>query len=112
MKPPNAAPAFFVLVFLLTAILVFPQRPTEGLASFNEPPSRLRGVIEKYNQDHGSLNRLYTAETSANRAARMKRLYSDHLGLLKGLRFDGLNHDEQVDYILFNNYLQHELKEL
>src|SRR3990170_1068681 len=104
----------FCLCFGLSLIssLVSAQSPKDDLATYNEPPSRLRGVIEKYNQDYGSLSRLYTAETSTNRAARLKRLYSEHLALINGLRFDGLNHDEQVDYILFRNYLQHELKEL
>ncbi len=89
----------------------FSQRTDDQLSVYNEPPSRLRGVIEKYSQDYGGINRFYTAETSANRAARLKSLYSDHLTLINGLSFDGLNHDEQVDYILFRNYLQHELKE-
>ncbi|MGB7209750.1 MAG: DUF885 family protein, partial [Pyrinomonadaceae bacterium] len=69
-------------------------------------------VIEKYNQDYGSINRFYTAETSANRTARLKQLYSDNLALVESLNFNALNHDEQIDHVLFRNYLQHELKEL
>jgi hypothetical protein len=79
---------------------------------YNEPPSRLRGVIEKFSADYGSLNRFYTASTSANRAARLKQFYSDRLAFLNRQNFDSLNHDEQVDYLLFQNYLRHEVKEL
>jgi uncharacterized protein (DUF885 family) len=112
MKHPKVAP---VLLFLLTYLIFSPaysQPQADDLSRYNEPPSRLRGVIEKYNQDYGSINRFYTAETSANRTARLKQLYSDNLAVLAGLNFDSLNHDEQIDHILFRNYLQHELKEL
>lgn len=96
---------------VLFSNFVFAQSSNE-LVAFNDPPSQLRGLIEKYNQDYGSINRFYTAETSASRGTRLTRLYSDHLTLVKSLNFDGLNHDEQIDYVLFKNYLQHELKEL
>ena len=102
----------FAIAFYLGALVTsFAQRPSEELSPYNDSPSRLRGVIEKYNQDYGSINRFYTAETSANRAARLNQLYSNHLTLINGLDFDRLNDDEQIDYVLFKNYLQHELKE-
>jgi uncharacterized protein (DUF885 family) len=84
----------------------------DGLAAYNDPPSRLRGAIEKFGEDEGSINRFYTASTSANRFARFRQLYSDYLGLLESLNFDSLNSDEQVDYLLFRNHLDHERKEL
>jgi uncharacterized protein (DUF885 family) len=85
---------------------------TDELAAYNEPPSRLRGVIEKYGEDYGSINRFYTAFTSANRAARLRQLYSDYQALLGRLNYAALNSDEQIDYVLFRNYLDHEQKEL
>lgn len=80
-------------------------------ADYNDPPSRLNGVIERYQEDYGILNRYYSASTSPNRSARLKQLYSDELTLLAKLDFDKLNHDEQIDYLLFKNYLEHEIKE-
>lgn len=100
-----------LVVVQLVFVSVTAQRSDE-LSAYNEPPSRLRGVIEKYREDHGSLNRFYTAQTSSNRVARFRALYRDHLALLERLNFDSLNHDEQVDYVLFRNYLHHEQKEL
>ena len=100
-----------LLIALFGVQFVFPQR-TDELAPYNDPPSRFRGVIEKFNEDYGVLNRFYSASTSPNRATRFKQLYGDELGLLTGLNFDTLNHDEKVDYLLFKNYLDHELKEL
>lgn len=92
--------------------LAIAQTRNDDLVSFNESPSRLRGIIEKYEEDYGSLNRFYTAFTSANRANRLRELYREYLTALDRQNFDSLNHDEQVDHLLFRNYLDHELKEL
>ena len=100
-----------VALVLSTVSLISGQRADE-LSAYNEPPSRLRGVIEKYGEDYGSINRFYTAQTSTIRAARFRQLYSDYLGVLGRVNFDSLNADEQVDYVLFRNYLEHEEKEL
>jgi uncharacterized protein (DUF885 family) len=82
-----------------------------AVAQSDESPSRLRTIIERFEQDSGALNRLYSAGTSANRSARMRALFAEYLGELGRQNFDALNHDEQVDYILFRNYLDHEQKE-
>ncbi len=105
----RAISLFFVLSIIIQS--AFAQGAKDELAAYNDPPSRLRGVIEKYDDDVGFLNRFYSAQTSPKRAARFKQIYSDELALLAGLNFDALNHDEQVDYILFKNYLDHEIKE-
>ncbi|HEY0458108.1 MAG TPA: DUF885 family protein [Pyrinomonadaceae bacterium] len=84
----------------------------DELDAYNEPPSRLRGVIEKFSADAGSLERFYTARESANRRTRFRALYTDWLSVLSKQNFDALNTDERVDYLLFKNYLNHELKEL
>ncbi|CAN5275830.1 DUF885 family protein [soil metagenome] len=84
----------------------------DQLDQYNEPPSRIRGMIEKFGQDQGILNRYYSAQTSPNRFARFRQFFSESLGSLRGLNFGALNHDEQIDYILFKNHLEHELSEL
>ena len=76
-----------------------------------ERASRYRGVIERFGADYGILDRFYSAPTSANRSGRLRELYADGLAGLRGVNFDALNHDEQVDHILFKNYLEHETKE-
>ena len=96
-----------VLVALVLCLAV-----SQGFGQAEESPSRLRGVIERFEQDSGALNRFYSATTSPNRAVRMKALNGEYLAELSRLNFDSLNHDEQVDYILFRNYLDHEQKEL
>src|SRR5205085_9568225 len=94
-----------VLLIAACLQLIASGQISADLANYNDPPSRLRGVIEKYQEDYGFLNRFYTAPTSPNRSARFKQLYNDQLALLSKLDFDRLNHDEQIDYLLFKNYL-------
>lgn len=100
-----------IILLLLFVANIFAQT-VEDLNNYNESPSRFRGVIEKFSEDYGSLNRFYTAQTSPNRAARFREFYEGWLALLNRQNFDSLNHDEQVDYLLFKNYLTHEIKEL
>ncbi len=101
---------------LITLTLIFATnlfaQPQDELANYNEPTSRLRGVIEKFGEDVRLLSRFYTAETSPNRAVRFRALYSDWQALLERQDFAKLNHDEQIDYLLFQNYLRHEQSEL
>ncbi|HYJ91493.1 MAG TPA: DUF885 family protein [Pyrinomonadaceae bacterium] len=103
--------ATILLIAVVFCLPVSTTAQSPDLLAYNDPPSRLRGVIEKYQEDYSFLNRFYSAPTSPNRLARFKQLYNDELTILAGLDFDKLNHDEQVDYILFKNYLDHEIKE-
>ncbi len=99
-----------LILFLLLSSVVFAQN--SELDSYNESPSRFRGVIEKFNEDRAILDRFYTAETSPNREARFRKLYDDWLALLGRQDFDKLNAAEQIDYIIFKNHLNHERDEL
>lgn len=83
-----------------------------GQLPVTETPSRLRQVIENYDQDRGAFSRWFTAETSAARRERFRKLYSDRLNELLRMDFARLEHHEQVDYILFQNHLRRELAEL
>ena len=102
-------------VFLLLGLLYLTGLPataqTRPTAS-PENPSRLRATIERFSQDVGAFNRLYSAETSPNRLERFALLYSDYLSALAELNFESLNHDEQVDYLLLANHLRRERREI
>ncbi|MEP6850335.1 MAG: DUF885 family protein [Acidobacteriota bacterium] len=102
---------FCVLVISLFFVHLNAAQAPVDLSPYNDPPSRMRGVIGKFDEDYGILNRFYSAGASPNRSARFSQFYSDELAVLSGLKFDTLNHDEQVDYILFKNYIEHEAKE-
>ena len=103
----KAAVLFIVVVFLMQTLVA--QSPDPSV--YNDPPSRVRGMIERFDADFGILDRYYSAPMSANRSARLRALYEERLGELNALEYDKLNHDEQIDVILFRTYLEHEVKE-
>jgi uncharacterized protein (DUF885 family) len=78
----------------------------------NAPQSELRGMIERYAVDRGTLNRSYSLDMSPSRAARLKQFYNDWLGAIGKLNFESLSQSGQVDYVLFKNHLNHELLQL
>jgi uncharacterized protein (DUF885 family) len=78
----------------------------------HSPQNELRSLIERYTVDRGGLNRSYNVDMSASREARLKQFYSEWLGELRRVNFDGLSHSGQVDYLLFKNHLDHELLQL
>lgn len=75
-------------------------------------PSEMRSVIERYASDRGSLVRFFSVDVSPVRQARMKQFYIDWLSALAKLDFDSMSQDGKVDYVLFKNYIDHELRQL
>ena len=114
MKRLKTLAAFFCLFVFIFNSFAFVARAqaASDLTIDNESPSRLRGAIENFQQDYGSLNRFYSAPTSPRRAARLRELYADRLAFLDRQNYDALNQNEQIDFVLFQNYLRHEIKEL
>ncbi len=95
-------------VFFIVSLSLISHAQTTDV----EAPSRLRQVIENYDQDRGAFGRWYSAETSPVRRDRFKRLFEQRLADLARLDFDKLEHHEKVDYLLFQNHLRRELQEL
>ena len=71
-----------------------------------------RDLIERYVQDRRALERLYNIDFSANRTARLTRLYDDNLAELDRMNFDALDQAGRIDWLLFRNHLQFEKREL
>jgi uncharacterized protein (DUF885 family) len=111
MKQSKTVIALFCIFTFTIGSLAPTKAQTDDLSVYNAPPSRLRGAIENFSEDYGILNRFYSAQTSSNRRARLKQLNADWLALLNKQNFNALNHDEQIDYLLFKNYLEHEQRE-
>ncbi|HEV7398024.1 MAG TPA: DUF885 family protein [Pyrinomonadaceae bacterium] len=108
---------FLIAAMLVTAfpVLLHAQASPGASHSTNDlqpPPSELRGLIERYTTDRGSLFRSYPVSLSPTRQARFRQLYSEWLALLQKMDFDSLSPDDKVDYILFRNHLEHELRQL
>lgn len=122
MRPARA----FVVVPLLCCFLVqIPAqtntrtnggaRPKPAAADGNgarAPVSEMRSAIERYSVDRGSLARSYPVAVSQGRRDRFKKFYTDWLKSLESLDFDSMSQDGKIDYILFKNHLEYELRQL
>ncbi len=100
--------------YAATSILILSllSGPLFAQAAFVESPSRLREVIEHYEQDRGAYNRFYSAFTSPRRSAKFREVYQQRLAALSRMDFAKLEHHEKVDYLLFKNHLEKELRDL
>jgi uncharacterized protein (DUF885 family) len=72
----------------------------------------MRGAIERYTVDRGSLQRSYPVAVSRARRERFKKFYDEWLASLQGLDFDSMSEDGKIDYLLFKNHLEYELRQL
>ncbi len=76
------------------------------------PVSEMRSAIERYSVDRGSLARSYPVAGSRNRRERFKKFYNEWLTTLQGQEFDAMSQDGKIDYILFKNHLEYELRQI
>ena len=79
---------------------------------FDTYPSELQPSIQRFESDLRSIERRYTLEVSPSRNARLKEFYSGWLELLGSWEFEKLSLEGKVDYVLFRNQLQYELRSL
>ncbi|MBI1904239.1 MAG: DUF885 family protein [Planctomycetia bacterium] len=116
-----------LFISLAIAILFTTNREHSGLAAPQAPAaapnsnaldlsdlngaSELRGVIERFDADRGSVRRSLGA-ASPRRDARMTEFHQQWLDKLEKLEFDKLSHDGKVDYLLLKSYLERELRQL
>jgi hypothetical protein len=85
-----------------------PLNASENSASESE----MRPIIEYYVVDRGSLQRSYPVASSPARRERFRKFYGDALDRIKVLNFDSMSQGGKVDYLLFRNHLEHELRQL
>ena len=81
-------------------------------SDLNAPESEMRPVIEYYLVDRGSLVRSFPVASSTARRERFRRFYGDALERIQKLNFDSMSQEGKVDYLLFRNHLEHELRQL
>jgi dipeptidyl aminopeptidase/acylaminoacyl peptidase/uncharacterized protein (DUF885 family) len=82
------------------------------LAELNSDRSELRGAIERYESDRGSLLRSAPAQGSPHRDERIHDFTAQWLDQLGSVDFDRLSQDSKVDYLLLRNHLAHELRQV
>ena len=72
----------------------------------------MRSAIERYTVDRGSLTRSYPVAISGSRRERFRKFYNEWLASLQSLNFDSMSQDGKIDYLLFKNHLEYELRQL
>jgi uncharacterized protein (DUF885 family) len=75
------------------------------------PESEMRAIIERYTVDRGSLARSYPVLRSSARRNRFRQFYTNWLEAIRKLDFDSLSQTGKVDYLLFKNHLEYELRQ-
>jgi uncharacterized protein (DUF885 family) len=112
---------FILITFAASTFFPFASRAQTNSDARNDrydvtelkpPESEMRGAIERYTTDRASLTRSYPVSTSPARLARFKEFYNEWLAALQRMQFDSLSQDDKVDYLLFKNHLDHELRQL
>ncbi|MCA1576841.1 MAG: DUF885 domain-containing protein [Acidobacteria bacterium] len=106
-------PRVLVIVLLVCSVLI--QVPAQNGSRTKVKPenvSEMRASIERYTADRGNLTRSYPVAISATRRARFTKFYEDQLASLKTVDFDSLSQDGKIDYLLFKNHLEYELRQL
>src|SRR5690349_9465181 len=83
-----------------------------GFAQTAAPVSEMRAAIERYTADRGSLTRSYPVTFSPARRTRFKQFFEEWLASLKSVDFDSMSQDGKIDYLLFKNHLEYELRQL
>src|SRR5262245_44248462 len=99
-----------VVPLLLCLILQVPAQ--NGAKTPKEPVSEMRAAIERYTVDRGSLQRSFPVAVSRARRERFRKFYTEWLNSLPGVDFDAMSEDGKIDYILFKNHLEYELRQL
>ena len=89
-----------------------PNGETPSKTELKSSDSEMRPQIERYTVDRGSLTRAFPVPMSPSRRDRFKQFYSDWLASLTKVDFDHMSEDGQIDYILFKNHLEYELRQL
>jgi uncharacterized protein (DUF885 family) len=74
--------------------------------------SEMRATIERYSADRAIQNRSAPIDYSPANSARMKQFYGEWLASLDRLDFDSMSQDGRIDYLLFRNQLNYELRQV
>jgi uncharacterized protein (DUF885 family) len=74
--------------------------------------SEMRASIERYSSDRAIQNRSAPIDFSTAHTARMKQFYADWLASLDRVNFEAMSQDGRIDYLLFRNQLEYELRQL
>src|SRR5256885_9367814 len=97
---------------LIASSFLWAAPPPATTADLDLSRSEMRTTIERYFADWTSLTRAYSIDNSAGQRNRMMRFYREWLDRLPALDFESMSQAGRVDYLLFRNHVQHEVRQL
>lgn len=117
LRGPHSFTMFLVLIATSTVSVdtgkAANSPPDErAVSSTAAPQLPMRDLIERYSADIAALRRSESIPGSTKRWNRFRRFYEDQLGELQSIDFDTLDQAGRIDYLLFNNELQFQLRQL
>ncbi len=93
--------------------LAFGAQPSsDNLDEFVSSSSEMRPMLERFGTDRQGLQRFYNVPMSAVQINRMGRFYSEWQTKLAAVDFDAMGQDGRIDYLMFKNFLDYEVKQL
>ena len=75
-------------------------------------PADLGPLLERYASDLQSLRRFYDVQLSPTTDRVMRQFYEAWRAALQTVQFDSLPQEGRIDYLLFRNKLDHEIRQL
>jgi uncharacterized protein (DUF885 family) len=97
---------------LIASTFVWGAPPPATHLDVDTSRSEMRTTIERYVADWNSLTRAYPIDNSAGQRDRMMRFYREWLERLPALDFESMSQEGRIDYLLFRNHVQHEVRQL
>jgi uncharacterized protein (DUF885 family) len=102
----------YTALALVTCCLLSAAPPPAVTSDLDPSRSEMRVMIERFVADRTTLTRAYAIERSASERERLTRFYREWLDRLPKLDFDSMSQEGRIDYLLFRNHLQHEVRQL
>ena len=103
-------------VLLLAAALALPAQAgaplTPPLAQFGVAAQAMPALVQRYQLDYASLDRLYTVRNGRARAAALDDFFTQWRGALDQLPFDSYGVEDRIDFVMLRNQIDFELRDL
>ena len=89
-----------------------PYQAPDALEILGPAPADLGPVLERYASDARSLRRFYDVPFSPTTERVMRQFYEAWRSAMQQIRFGSLPEEGRIDYLLFRNKLDHEIRQL
>jgi hypothetical protein len=117
----NMSFRYLGLLLLFSQAVLADERPKAGrspmavevdLSTIETPPGKMATIISRFTADTGSIERSAPPRESAEYYQLKSKTYSSWRDAIRSLDFDNMSVSDRIDYLLLNNRIDHELRQL